>query len=392
MQTATRYTHIPSNQPYLRRVLSGQLSGRDLLVPFVRRVEEIGPQEHPLLLYALNSSLLWHLAHCPRRQDRETLLAIAEFFQHKLRNSLPELWKDRYRASINPIPFSPVMYPIGKIQDLWFEDLFPKATINWQETFDSLLPGDRTWMIRWFKIFGIQPKFQAGQIDAADLTQQIAGKKQGPRVVDLSELSFIVSLFEENHLFSSGMYVVAEAENPTYRAMMLPKELQQKDETVFPYLQQALAIRGLQIQDNSGEGINNLSLPTRQLGFIGGRPGNRTYFFELDGPDLLMLFVRNRWPIGYGLAQDLSDKGLTPMRMSIFREYRGTSCSSEFLIASEQFAKDRWHTKGFLVDLNLESSEDGQNYLGESIGALVRFYHRNGYWFDQKRKAMVKYI
>jgi len=372
-------------------VVRGDLAGREILIKLSRQVEALTLSDQPSSYYALNADLLWHMAHCPRAMDRRILLAIATDFQDKARIFLGKSLEDPMDTTNKSVLFSPITYAIWGEQDLWLEKVFPGTSVDWKKTFEII--GHRECFQLRDALRDISPttNFPMNTATAADLARQITLAKVFQGQESVSDLSYVVSFLTKAAILSPQIYLSARYPIPTYQEMMLPSTSNCQLDTAVQHMQRALAVRGLML-GNKAEGENDLSLHPRRALILAGQPGSSTFLFEIDDDYFLTSFVRHQWTIGYGTIHNYLNNGFIDLRIHIFKEYRGTSCSVEFLRSMEQIAREKMKAKGLLICLDLERKNGSSTYLGDDLRSLLRFYNQNGYWFDKEQGAMVKYL
>jgi len=154
-------------------VVRGDLSGRNLIINLARQVEALTLSDHPSSYYALNSDLLWHMAHCPRATDRRIIMAIATDFQDKASIFLRKSLEDPMDTTNKSVLFSPITCAIWGEQDLWIEKVFPGASVDWKKTFEII--GHRECFQLRDALRDISPttNFPMNTATAADLARQI---------------------------------------------------------------------------------------------------------------------------------------------------------------------------------------------------------------------------
>ena len=118
-----------------------------------------------------------------------------------------------------------------------------------------------------------------------------------------------------------------------------------------------------------------------------------------DVIDLLSLFVKNDWPIGYGIAQPIDYPGCSfgrncaPVNFYIFPEFRGTLSTRTFFRLHLERTRERYDPSAFLVFRNLDFDAVAQMQRPDAQkDSYTRFLEEEGFRFLPYEDGMRKPI
>ncbi|MCX5750218.1 MAG: hypothetical protein NT099_00860 [Candidatus Saganbacteria bacterium] len=385
---------------YRDQVLKGELSDASLKAKMKHLVEWATTHGSQMDLAMVNCCIHWHLAHAPKEVDRQMLLEISQDFENFMRKYPGQLLANRETALYGPLPFSFTGSIVGFSESLWFDRIFPGSGINWEQTMlyaSDYGPRAVDATMGILKKFGLLPPKIGDPREAAWFLKNhlhLNDMKTRTGRTDLGDISFVFNLIQEEVLRQrASIALFAEVQIPEYRRMRLEGGMDDP-EKVFDQMRLALTARNRKIIENtSGQEMNLLAYPgTPGVGlFPKNSNGEETWVFRLplgEMDTLLLLFVKNSWPVGYAFSLP----GVRPegpcIGMHVFSEHRGTPSSSFFFDSLVTAAKTVQRARKCFIQRHFDE-RIAASRSPENETALTSFYEGHGFrWEAQARSFM----
>jgi len=382
-------------------VLGGKLAGADLEAKVKHLVNWAKANNAPMNLAMVNSCLHWHLAHTPGPNERQMVLAVAQEFEAEVRRFSGQLWMTKETGIYGPLPFASTGAVVGLSESLWFERLFPEARIDWPQTFTHAQKYGQQVVdeaIRIINKAGLLPREITDPITAASYLsgssrlQEMRSRASRP---GLGEISFFYSLVGDE-IVSKGIVfaLFSLIRVPQYKDLIASNIVDEPGQG-FNKLRQTLTVRNRVIVKGAKEGTLNLLGYPAEPG-VGCFPvnsrGEESWIFRIpDGgmDTLLMLFVKNQWPIGYAFSLP----GIKPegpcVGFHIFREHRGTPSSDYSFSALLTAAARVQGAHKCFIQRRISESVD-QLRAPESETVLTTFYEKHGFRWCSPDQAFME--
>jgi len=353
------------------------------------------------VVFEVNRNLLWHMAHCPRPEDRQAALDIATGFEETLEPLGPYFGTNFMTAAAEALPYSIVGLWLNASEGAWAQNIFPNLTINWQETYFLLrklnipLPS----ALEKLQAIGLLSQditAYSGPESFLQIEQDLARFEQyyqtrGPRL--------IYDLLLRQGDYDGSVVLHGESRVPPYSYLLAPEDL-----LTFDHSRLALKCRNRSISFvNRGLEMDIVSFPD---------PGPANVFRSKSCPEeavsaslfsieeegkyedyLFCLFIKNGLPIGYGVSRPTKlFHNTRRIGLHIFKEFRGTDSSSKLFNGFLKIVYGYFHCSRFIImrDLTGEPLRKS-NLKPENEDANTRFYQAHGFrWLDDRQTVMVR--
>lgn len=185
--------------------------------------------------------------------------------------------------------------------------------------------------------------------------------------------------------------VFPQGEVPAYSDWLMTKESLAQADKAFDLMRLALTIRG-RFVGNKETGENYLSLQELpELTLWGDGPEQVVAFHFRESKQLLALFVKNGWPVGYGAARpaELTGFSFAPkcasINLHVFSEYRMTPSSTILFTQYLDAVKETFAPQTLIHFFDLKPGRSGLVALGEEDRIdYITFLRKRGFKREPK--------
>ncbi len=388
------------------QVLKGHFSSANIKATLSGLVRTAQDDKRAETIFTVNRNLLWHMAHCPRVEDRQAVLDIATGFEEVLEPLGPHFGTSRDEALLEAVPFSPIPLLLNKSEHEWAQRMFPAMKIDWDGTLSRMheqLP-KKDFMYNLYCLYKIGmlsglPNDYLAETGPALLVADFTTFQQR---LGQSGTGFLFDLLGANGLLPPTFFVYAEASVPSYKDFSVKDEQIKDQETGLDTLRLPLKSRnrGLAAIRNQMR-YNLLSFPCAsgtKLFRSASVPEEAiaTYLLSLDlgvgfcEDFLLVLMLKNDLPIGYGYAYPTEKSpNARDIGLHIFREFRGTESSSRLFQALQKAVYLQFRPQRLVI--NRKQHLEKYRLKPENEAANTRFYEAHGFsWLDDRNTVMVR--
>jgi len=388
---------------YRRQVLSGLFSSSNLRTSLKQQVKAARDDQRPEVIFTVNHNLLWHMAHCPRIEDRQVALDIATGFEEVLEPLGPNFGASPMEASLEALPYSLVSFLLGPTESAWGQRIFPNLTVNWERSYGLMQTTEDqlSRVLRSLDIIGLlshpftdyldQESFMRIEQDFAQF--EARHQTKGPKL--------IFEQLIERDIFDGSLALSGQAHVPPYKSLLAPE----KDLTL-DHVRLALKSRNKGSSFTIGQHVMDLlSLPkadeqkifkskthpdeiiSSSLFSLGQDGGLEDYLF--------CLFIKNGMPIGYAVTRPTDRlKNSREVELHIFREFRGSASSSRLFSGFLKITHQQFRCTSFVIERDLSGKTLKESKLKpEDEEANTRFYERHEFeWGLDGRDWMYRVI
>ncbi len=383
------------------QVLRGHFSSANIRTTLESLVRTARDDQRAETLLTVNRNLLWHMAHCPRPEDRQVALEIATEFEETLEPLGPSFGANLNTVAAEALPYSIVGLFLTPSEAVWGQNIFPNLTINWQRTYDLLkkldIPLEAT--LKNFQAIGLLSQDISAYLGPETFLQleedfprlEAAYQTKGPKL--------IFDLIMQQEEYDGSVVLFGKSHVPPYKYLLVPEELLTLDHSRL-----ALKCRNRAISFvDRGYQMDLLSFPeAREEKIFKGKShpeeiiSAALFSPQQDGKTeyyLFCLFIKNGLPIGYAVSRptDLFDN-TRQVGLSIFEEFRGSDSSSRLFTGFLQIVYQKFNCSRFIIERDLTGKVLRESRLKpENEAANTRFYEAHGFrWLDDRNTVMVR--
>lgn len=402
---ATTNTTIISQKAHRRAVLRRQLPA-ETLRERLAHLPAIASSRNPQELIDANAALLWHMAHCPRAEDRAMAWGLAEEFESGLPQPFKTSGIDYFDIDTSPLPRSPFLCFSGVAESSWLERVIPDCEIDWVTTFNQLTASRNhpqlVLALDFLDRVGLLPKGKKYYITNASGPHEIGLGLTGQRLEagrdDLTDYGFLMhQLRTRVRAAEDTLFLILEGTVPSYKDFRVTQAERDDTELGFDCMRLALGIRNRTVGHvdlEAGKKVNWLSTPDPNYVRLGGGGGEEILGFSFNRgiPTVfLALFVKNGLPIGYGVAYYREQYKYAEVDFNIFPEFRHTPSSGTLFGGFLTAISDWRQPEFFTVELDLSGVKAAaMGRKSEDEEARRQFLLRNGFLPTQHPHIMGK--
>ena len=379
MKTLFRGTSLASRS-YREQVMARELTG-EALRPRFGEISALLQSSVTQQSFARASAFLrWHVAHCPIAADREAaanmLARTTEGFrQLSYLHAAAEITEAQAVDKL-PLPFRQVRFGVDHRTAGWVGRVFPEARVDWPQTY---LVGFTSNTLGPLVDIFIGKGILAGPRMLGEVSGMFipAARSVGRRAQAEGVDTFTYVYGEVAEEEGPFPYLFADLSIPSYDSWQVTENVYQDAQAAYDLLRFSLSIRGRGL---IGGGDDLLSFPQASTFSVEqASAGEEVFLLDLPprqggvAPRHSALFVKNGWPIGYGMAWLFSGiKKRLGLNFYIFPEFRGTVSSANVVRRLAKVAGERYEADRFWVERESREMAMGRFLIEEFDAYAVR--------------------
>ncbi|MCX5751985.1 MAG: hypothetical protein NT099_10075 [Candidatus Saganbacteria bacterium] len=365
-----------------RAVLEGRLKGsalRDIIRTTVAHPDATTTPDNLIFVHRF---LLWHLVFSPEKDERQALETegLTSAFEETIGANHSLLTSNLAAFASEAIPRSKNLFKFFGTPDRWFPRLFPHTAVNWEETWCHLGPQGLETTLLYFTLLGFTEAARVTDLASFIKFGRLIGSQKRPEETDFD---FLVRQCSEQGHSTEGLHLLLEGETPSYPCFRIGSEAYDESLLLWDHLRLAMAARGRSLTENFlGEKRNVLDhVPKGDSYLYALSPDKNEQVITF--PDswsplkqMRAILVKNQWAIGYASAsQPFEDRpDMMLGNIHIFKEFRGTSSSSNFFRLFLTSLSQKMGTRCFLIDRKRSTTLET-----EDEAHLTSFYLHHGF-------------